>query len=261
MSNSMTSMARKFLLRQMAWSRWIDRFLPSDFVSDIGAYFTEQYLSKLITANSKVYDVGGGRFPALTYDQKRLRNLQIVGLDLTPKELNAAPPGIYDRVCAADITTFEGEADADFIVSRMLLEHVRDTGKAFRAFHTILKPGGLALIVVPCRNAIFARLNLLLPQSWKWRLLVLVDPRTEARGAGWPAYYHRCTPRDFRKIAEANGFEVVDLKSFYYSAYFQICFPVYLVWRLWGLVSRVVIGEQAAENFCVCIRKRLPERP
>ena len=253
----MLSIVRKLILQQVAWSRWIDRLLPSKFSTDVGrAYFAENYLAKLITANSRVYDVGGGRFPAFTRDQKSLRNLQIIGLDLNPAELNAAPPGVYDRVQAADITAFQGEGDADFIVSQMLLEHVRDTSKAFRAFHTILKPGGLALIVVPCRNAAFARLNMFLPQSLKRRLLVFVDPLTEARGAGWPAFYDRCTPGDFRTLAKENGFDVVDLRAFYYSAYFQICFPLHVIWRLWGLVADAAMGEQAAENFCICIRKR-----
>jgi hypothetical protein len=52
---------------------------------------------------------------------------------------------------------------------------------------------------------------------------------------------------------------VVDLKAFYYSAYFQICFPVHVIWRLWGLVARAAMGEQSAENFCICIRKRPAE--
>jgi len=248
------SIFQRLIQQQRSWSRALDRRLPPDISVDARAYFQEHYIGRLITPHSRIYDVGGGRFPSIPQSQKQLQDLYVVGLDLNLHELEAAPPGIYDLATAADITDFEGKADADFIVSETVLEHVRDTSKAFHAFRTILKPGGHALIFVPCRNAIFARMNLLLPETWKRRLLSLIYPAT--RGSGWPAYYNRCTPSDFRKLAEDNGFDVVELKPFYFSAYFQFCFPLYFLWRLWVLLARAVMPEQAAETFCMCIRKR-----
>jgi SAM-dependent methyltransferase len=245
---------RRLIDQQAAWSKALDRHLPADLSINAWNYFHEDYVGQWITPNSRVYDVGGGRFPAIAQAQKVRQHLHIVGLDLSLEELGLAPPGSYDQTTAADIMTFEGDGDADFIVSGTVLEHVKDTSQAFRAFRSILKPGGHALIFVPSRNAIFARLNRLLPQSWKLRLLALFFPATQ--GSGWPAYYDRCTPSDFRRLAEANGFEVVHLRPFYHSAYFRFCFPLYAAWRLWILVARSLIPEQGAETFCMCIKKR-----
>ena len=95
----------------------------------------------------------------------------MVGLDIDGKELSAAPDGLYDRTAAADITKYRGQGDADLVICQALLEHVHDTGRALEAIASILKPGGRALIFVPSRNAVYARLNLLLPENLKRRIL------------------------------------------------------------------------------------------
>lgn len=253
--SAMSTTLRGLISLQVAWSRAFDRLLPGDLKTDLMAYFKQRYLVQLIMPNSRVYEAGGGRYPVITREQKQERNLYIVGLDLNVEELKAAPLGIYDETTVADLMNFQGRGDGDIIVSQMVLEHLEDNGKAFFTFQTILKPGGLALILVPCRNAAFARLNLLLPESLKRWIMLLVDPNSLKAGSGWPAHYDRCTPNGFRRLAEASGFEVVDLKTCYYSGYFEFCFPLYAAWRLWVLLARALMKEQAAETFCICLRK------
>lgn len=245
---------RRLIEQQVAWSKALDRRLPPDLSIDARKYFHEEYLGRFIAPNSRVYDVGGGRYPSLTRDQKTRQNLHIVGVDLNAEELDAAPAGVYDHTAAADITGFQGNNDSDFIICETVIEHVKDTSQAFRAFHSILRPGGLVIMLVPCRTAIFARLNRLLPEPWKRYILTSIYPTV--RGQGWPAYYDRCTPVEFRKLAAAGGFDVVHLKPFYYSAYFQFCFPFYAPWRLWVWLARTLTPERAAETFCICLRKQ-----
>ena len=106
---------------------------------------------------------------------------------------------------------------------------------------------------VPSRNAFFARLNLILPpRITKW--LLKYKPGAHG-GDGWVAYYHRCTPKDFRRMAKEAGLEVVRLEPAYISTYFQIFAPLYALWRLWMLAFRAVRGEQAAETFCLELRR------
>ena len=73
---------------------------------------------------------------------------------------------------------------------------------------------------------------------------------------GFPAYYDRCTPRDFRAMAAQAGLEVVETRCYYRSGYFDWFFPLLLAWRLWMLLAFAVIGrEQAAETFSMALRK------
>ena len=251
----LSKVTRRLIVQQITLCNGLDRLLPHDIRIDAKEYFRNYYLQRLITEHARIYDIGGGRNPVISMHLKGSKSLSVIGLDISAEELTKAPHGMYDFKIAADITNFEGAGDGDFVVSKAMLEHVKDTNSAFRSIHTILKPGGLGLIFVPCRNAIFARINTIIPESWKRRILFLVYP--SARNyQGWPAYYDHCTPSGFRVLAEANGFEVVDLKAFYFSVYFQFFLPLYLVWRLWVLLARALMDDDAAETFCICVRKK-----
>jgi len=75
------------------------------------------------------------------------------------------------------LPSFGGQGDADLIICQALLEHVKNVDQAFAAIASILKPGGLALIFVPSRNALYARLNLLLPQDLKRKSFMRFIPK------------------------------------------------------------------------------------
>lgn len=176
-------------------------------------------------------------------------------MDIDQDELDRAPAGVYDRTICADIGRFAGAGDADLVICQALLEHVRNVDGAFAAMASILKPGGRALIFVPSRNALYARLNLLLPQAFKKRLLHAVYPKTR-QGQGFPSFYDQCTPRDFRRLARKHGLSVEQESFHYISSYFSFFVPLYVLWRLWILGYRALAGEQAAETFCMALRKQ-----
>src|SRR5439155_1407105 len=105
--------------------------------------------------------------PWLSVERKGALQLKVIGFDISRSELEAAPQGSYDATICADITRFVGEEKADVAICAALLEHVSDVDKALRGIASMLKPGGLAVVFIPCRNTLFARLNLLLPQNFK----------------------------------------------------------------------------------------------
>jgi 2-polyprenyl-6-hydroxyphenyl methylase/3-demethylubiquinone-9 3-methyltransferase len=154
----------------------------------------------------------------------------------------------------ADVTTFRGEGDADLVICQAVLEHVPNTQAALSAIASMLKPSGTATVFVPSRNAIFARLNMLLPQRLKLKLLGAIFPHMR-RYQGFPAFYDRCTPRDFERLAENCGLKVVETRCYYSSAYFTFFFPLYAMWRLWTLVAARLWGPQAAETFTMVFKK------
>lgn len=252
---SAKSLLRRLIESQQRLSRAFDRLLPAEYAVDGCRNYRETMIGNYIATDQTIYDVGAGKNPLLDVETKRARRLRIVGLDIDAQELARAPAGVYDRAIPADLTTFKGEGDADLVLSQSLLEHVRDTDAALGAVASILKPGGTALLFVPSRNAWYARLNLLLPEGLKRRILYAVYPQTR-RGQGFVSYYHRCTPRDFEAMARAHGMEVVERRLYFRSGYFSFFFPLYFLWRLWVLGFRAVAGDQAAETFAYALRKR-----
>lgn len=248
---------RKFINANIAMSKWFDqRFLPMPFCIDGNSDFIRNVAPPYLLRGSKIYDVGGGKQPYISVDQKHALSLYVVGIDISQKELDRAPAGAYDETMCADITRVFGYGDGDVVICQAVLEHVRDTEKALASIASLLKPGGKALIFVPSRSAIFARLNILLPESIKRKLLHTIFPHTK-EAQGFPSYYDRCTPKEFLGMAKAN--QMAEIKAFYYyvSSYFSFFFPVYFIWRLWIVIFAALAGRQAAETFSLVL-ERLP---
>ena len=252
----MTSLVRGFIEGNRALSRGLDRLLPRSFSQDGYQTFLRGLLPSLLQPHARVYDLGGGSLPCLSLAQKQECNLTLIGMDIDADELARAPAGIYDEVICADISRFRGRGDADLVVCLAALEHVRDVRGALAALATIVKPGGRAALFVPCRNAMFARLNLLLPQQLKERLLFAIFPDMADGHQGFEAFYDSCTPRQITDLARASGFTVEVRRCFWMSSYFSFLFPLYFLWRLWTICARACIGAQAAETFLVVLRRQ-----
>ena len=250
----MSSLFLSFAQGQENLSKSFDRLLPMEYQVDGNRDFLDHWIEPYLNYGSVVYDVGGGKNPVVGLGAKRRLSLRLVGFDIDRDELAASPPGVYDETICGDITQYRGGADADLVVCQALLEHVRDSPAAITAIASILKPGGTALIFLPSRNAVFARLNLLLPQHLKRKILHSVFPST-IRDQGFPAFYDHCTPADFRRLAAANGLAVDVCKVYFRSAYFTFFFPLHVAWRIWMLIFRLFKGDQAAETFSLALRK------
>ena len=249
------SFLRTLINYQKLASRRFDRLLKRDYWLDGNRDFYEDLLPKYLKPNLRVWDIGGGKRPAITPQVKQCLNLQVSGLDISQKELDAAPQFVYDKTFCADITTFRGKENSDLIICQALLEHVNCTRSTFTAINSILAAGGRALIFVPCRNALFARLNLLLPETWKRSLLFFFYPHARGKQA-FKSFYDRCTPHDFRQLAAEHKFEIEEERIYFKSSYFTFFFPLHLLWRIWVIAFRAIVKDQAAETFSMVLRKR-----
>jgi SAM-dependent methyltransferase len=245
---------------QRRMSKAFDSLLPCHFRIDGHLSFRQAFAPPHIRPDIEVWDVGGGKFPFIDANTKRLHHIHSVGLDISGEELAGAATGTYDETFVADITKFVGRGTADLIICQAVLEHVRDTAAALRAFETILKPNGIALVFVPARNSWFARLNLLLPEKLKLRLLTTFHREWEG-GQGFPSYYDRCTGPDFRRMAGSCGLDVVDEHFFHESGYFNVAFPIHVLWRLWVLLGFKLDRARWAETFCMAMQKQSTETP
>jgi SAM-dependent methyltransferase len=251
----MQAILETFIGAQTSLSRSFDRCLPTDYLVDGNREYLDEFAPRHLHPGAVVWDVGGGKNPFVSRETKEKLGLRITGLDLSQAELDAAPSGIYDHTVCADITTYQGgQGDADVVLCQAVLEHVADTAAALAAIDRILKPGGCAVLFVPSRNAAYARLNMILPEKFKRAILFTVYPRMR-RSHGFPAYYDRCTPGNFREMSRSLGLMVEELRTYHCSSYFSCFFPVHLIWRLWLIAFRWISGEQAAETFSVTLRK------
>ena len=61
--------------------------------------------------------------------------------------------------------------------------------------------------------------------------------------------------REFRWLAAEHGLSVVEETHYYTSGYFTFFFPLYFVWRMWVLFYHALAREQAAETFCMALRR------
>lgn len=252
----MTSLLRRFVSANQTLSWSIDRMLlPDRLRLDGNKDFRKSIVPGWLLPGLTVYDLGGGSNPYLDPASKEELKLKVVGLDISQAELDAAPQGAYDTIIAADLCTFRGNADGDLVICQATLEHVPDTAGAIRAIAETLSPGGLACIFAPSRNAVFARLNLLLPETVKRKILFTLFPHKAEGHDGFKAYYDRCTPAEIEALARANGLEVIERRLYWTSSYFSILVPAFLLWRLWQGVHWLAAGPQAAETFAFVLKR------
>lgn len=245
---------RRLTALQAHFTTVLDSVLPPKYRIYGRPYFRDTLVPRYLARNQTIYDVGGGANPFLAPQRKRQLEARVVGLDISADELARAPNGSYDATESVDIVTYVGRGDADLVICQSVLEHVYDVAGAFRSLASILQPGGRLLVFVPNRNAFFARVNRLLPEALKRRILFGLYPEKE-KTSGFPVYYDRCTPRDFRAMAAECGLTVEEEKHFFICSYFFGILPAYVVWRLWILIGARLFGGQAASTFCMVLRR------
>jgi SAM-dependent methyltransferase len=244
----------KILTLQKHLSNAFDRLLPDHFRQDGHKTFRREFAPFYLRDGIEVWDVGGGKVPYVDAATRKRFNIHSVGLDISEAELAAAASWTYDEVFVSDITKFVGRGTADLIICQAVLEHVSDTKAALSAFKTILRPGGVALAFVPARNSCFARLNLMLPEKLKRKLLKIFHSEGQG-GQGFPAYYDRCTAPEFRRMCNEHGLEIIDERLYHESGYFRGVFPIHVLWRLWILLAFKLDPARWAETFSIALRK------
>lgn len=218
-------------------------------------YFPQQnsvFDDMAIMPFAKVADIGGGKKPHFTRDEVEKNKITYVGIDIDPVELALAPPHTYDYTRVVDIESADTSVLFDIIICRFTLEHVKDSERAIAGLLSMLEPGGIAYISLPSRYAIFAKLNRLLPERLKKLFLGKIYPSKVTDG--FPAYYNKASPHEFRAIVEANSGDVVRVNKIYFSGYFTFFLPLHIVWRLASLVQMAAY-EDYCESFELVITK------
>jgi 2-polyprenyl-6-hydroxyphenyl methylase/3-demethylubiquinone-9 3-methyltransferase len=236
------SLVRALIQNQRRLSVRLDRLLPVEYRVDGNSDFKSQFAPRFVRLGALTYDVGGGKRLFFSALEKESHQLRVVGVDIDAQELARAAPGCFDNLICADVTQYTGNADGELVVCCTLLEHVKNTDAAIACIASLLKKDGIALIFVPSRRALFAKLNLLLPERLKRWLLFSIFPETSPK-QGFPSYYDRCSPEEMQRLCQKHWLTVIEAKYYFVSSYFSFFFPLYLLWRAWILSARWLCGN------------------
>ncbi len=254
------SMRRSFINLNRAVSSSFDRwFVPKLARRDGMKDYVQHVVPPLVGEGMTVYDIGGGKRPFVGSEMAAPPKAKIVGVDIDSAELKRAPLGAYYKTIVADIGDSSGVqvrryGRADLVICEAVLEHVRNNEQALKNIAALTKVGGQVALFVPARNAAFAIINRVLPEKLKRKILFSIFPES-AHAQGFPAYYHKCTPSQFRQLCEKNNLEITLLRPYYQSTYFSFFFPAHVIWRVCQGITYLILRENAAESFTLVATK------
>ena len=204
-------------------------------------------LIRALPDGAVVLDLGGGRRCVYATAVDPPGRLRLVAIDISAEEL-ALNRDVADTY-AADVATGLPMPDGsvDLILSRALLEHVDGVSGAVQHMARVLRPGGVALHIIPCRYSLFGIAARLLPFEPLLRLTHKVMPSTRD-DIGFAVHYDHCYPQALAHDFRAAGFRKVQMQlTWACPGYFTAFYPLFLTHALYEqIVRRLGIRRLAA---------------
>ena len=194
-----------------------------------------------------VLDLGAGRRSAYAGYIEPGSGVRLVAVDISPEELAANTDVSETRVADVSKDLPFDDGSVDLVLSRALLEHVDGVPQAVRNMRRVLKPGGQAIHLVPCRYSLFGTAARALPLRPSLTLLHALDPDTKGK-VEFPTVYDHCYPSALRQVFREAGFREVDLTICWgQPGYFEFFLPVFLLTSLYErFVERRVVEDAAS---------------
>lgn len=237
-------------------SAWFDKNLLLERYSRDGLKeFVSEVVPKHLKPGQRIVDIGGGKRPFVGTEVIRKKGMTVIGIDISNQELERAKKGSYDKKIVMDIGKKHKDIgfDADIVICEAVLEHVKDTKKAVENISKMLSKDGLAFIFIPCGKAPFARLNRLLPESLKRKILFTLLPEA-THAQGFPAYYNNCSPKKMKELFVSNNTKITETRTYQHSHYFSVIFPIHVLWRI-SQVLKGYLGLDNCESFALVVSK------
>jgi ubiquinone/menaquinone biosynthesis C-methylase UbiE len=182
-------------------------------------------------------DLGGGRRCVFAEHLRPEQEVELVAVDISPEEL--ALNEVATATHVADVAESLPFADGavDLMTSRMLLEHVADVRAAAANMARVLKPGGVALHLLPCRYALFAMAARWLPFDPLVRALHKLMPWTIDQ-VEFEVFYDQGHPEAMERAFRDAGFRDVEIEVVWgQPGYFEWFLPLFL---LHGVYARAL---------------------
>jgi SAM-dependent methyltransferase len=169
----------------------------------------ERRINSIVRKEHVLVDAGCGRSAPLiaTFVGKVDRAIGVELVDFTPA---ARESGV--KLLNNDLARIELESESvDVVISRSVLEHIKDIQPVYAEVRRILKPGGRFLFLVPNFWDYVSVISFLVPN----RFHAFIVAKTEGRSGidTFPTFYKSNTRSAIARLAADNDFEI---RSFEY---------------------------------------------
>jgi SAM-dependent methyltransferase len=253
------SLLARFILANQSLSKATEDRLPAAFkrhIQTLYKYTVAELLNRRLPWI--VLDVGGGKeCPFLPYVDAPRAHL-IIAMDISEEELRRNRQLSHKII--ADATTHEfpfRDGSVDLVVSRSVVEHLRDNAAFFANCARVLRPGGVMLHAFPGRFAPFAMINRALPNRLSRRLVGYLHPEwLEEDNYGFLAFYDRCYFSAIKNLLERNGFTNTSFNLLYYqSIYFNFFYPLFILMLAYDSIASMLGIRNLASGIVVTAEK------
>lgn len=223
----------------------------TEFESAVNRILAETALDR-----RRLLDVGGGRSSQFA-EAAAAKDIEVIAFDISGEELAANDRVGLKVVGDAGQRLPFRDASFDIVISRTVLEHVRGVDVFIGESKRILKPGGVAIHLIPCTFAPFALVTKLVP--FPVAKTILHTFRPESKGVvEFPPFYEDCWPGMMRTLHASAGFRKVEITTFYHQAnYFDAIFPAYLVNIVYEAVIEILHAHNLAAYAVIVARSEV----
>ena len=202
-----------------------------------------------------ILDIGAGRESQYVPLIRDRAEKYLIGMDVDGGEISRNKA--LDRAIVADACApFDlPPASVDLALAKSVVEHLPDVQQFLRNVHQVLAPQGRLVVFFPGRNAPFAIINRILPESVKDRLLNALVPGHDGI-VGFKTYYDNTVYSAFSAALQSTGFVKEDERvSYFSSSYFAFFLPVYAMSLLVDL-SRSALGIKELASYYVFVARK-----
>jgi SAM-dependent methyltransferase len=249
------SLFARFIAANKRLSQATEARLPTAFKRHIQTVY-KYHAADLINRRSGqiVLDIGGGKeCPFLPYVGAPSSHL-VITLDISEEELrrnHQLACKVVADAASHDLPLRDGSFDV--VVSRSVVEHIRDNAAFFENCAHVLRPGGVMFHAFPGRYAPFSLMNQVLPNWFARRLVAALHPEwREEDNYGFLAFYNRCYFSAVQELLDRNGFTNARFDFLYYqSVYFDFFFPLFILMLGYDLMASAIGIRNLASGILV----------
>jgi hypothetical protein len=231
------------------YNRFISKKLVSWLSSVFGSIDAAEdsfYLNVRSRKYSCVIEIGGADRPLFSI--KELEHYVGIDVDNSFKWQN-----VYSEYyCQSCENMFVPKVKADLVVSKYVLEHIRDNVLVFANIKLWLAPGGVSVHLLPLGYHPFSLLNKLFGNRIAKVLIPVFRPGTEVL-TGYKAYYNQCNSIQLEKELSKLGLRYNIEYFFGAEDYFGFFFPLALIVHFFNRLAAFFGFNILASNAVVVI--------
>jgi|GEM_PF-5153271 len=207
-------------------------------------FFTE--LNNLNLKGQTVLELGGTWRPLL----KKGDDFKYFGIDIDD---SFRPRELYDHYFCNSVED-DIDTKADIIVSKYLIEHVKNNTRTFDNTYKWLNKGGYAINIFPLKNHPYSLINKLVGNRTAKSFISLLRPGTETV-SGYPAYYNLCSSSELEEFLSKRGWKYHLTYCFGAEDYFGFFFPLGIIIHLYNRICSLFNLNYLASNVVLEIYK------